>query len=90
MNKQKLLEHLVSEINTMGLVCKKQDGCEISIEFKNKNLTHQKRGVMQICKFVDDESGFVRWGEYHKQLTKFERILLIGIVKANHHRIEFE
>ena len=87
MNKQKLLEHLISELNTMDLIAEKESDCEIAIRFQNSSIKFQDRGVMKIHKYVDDQSGYVRWGEYHKELTKFERILLLGIVSANHHRI---
>lgn len=87
MNKQKLLEHLIDELNTMELISENHNECEVSIRFKNKNLKHQDRGVMVIKKYVDDQSGYVCWGDYRKELTKFERILLLGVVKANHSRI---
>ena len=87
MNKAKLLEHLISELNTMDLVAENEDGKLIAIRFKNKSLTHQDRGVMEVFKYVDDSSGYVCWGGYQKQLTKFELMLLMGIVSANHHRI---
>ena len=87
MNKQKLLEHLIDELNTMDLVSEKENECEISIRFQNPSLTHQKRGVVKISKYVGDQSGYVVWGDYRKELTKFERVLLLGVVKANQHRI---
>ena len=87
MNKAKLLGHLISELNTMELVAENEDGKLIAIRFKNKSLTYQDRGVMEVFKYVDDSSGYVRWGGYQKQLNKFELMLLIGIVSANHHRI---
>lgn len=87
LNKYKLLEHLITELNTMDLVAENEDGKLIAIRFKNKNLTYQDRGVMEVFKYVDDASGYVRWGGYQKQLNKFELALLMGIVSANHHRI---
>jgi hypothetical protein len=88
MNKEKLLKHLIGELNTMDLVAEEEGfGKLISIRFKNKNLTNQDRGVMEVFKYADDASGYVRWGGYQKQLNKFELMLLMGIVSANHHRI---
>ena len=87
MNKQKLLGHLIDELNTMELVSEKENYCEVAIRFQNKELTHQERGVMKIHKYVNDSSGYVCWAEYRKELTKFERLLLLGVVRANHHRI---
>ena len=87
MNKAKLLEHLISELNTMELVAENEDGKLIAIRFKNKSLTYQDRGVMEVFKYFNDSCGYVRWGGYQKQLNKFELVLLMGIVSANHHRI---
>lgn len=87
MNKEKLLKHLINELNTMDLIAENEDGKLIAIRFKNKNLTHQDRGVMEIFKYSDDSSGYVRWCGYQKQLNKFELLLLMGVVSANHHRV---
>ena len=87
MNKAKLLEHLISELNTMDLVAENRGMKLVAIRFKNKSLTHQDRGVMEVSKYFNDSCGYVRWGGYQKQLNKFELILLMGIVSANHHRI---
>ena len=87
MNKAKLLEHLISELNTMDLVAENEDGKLIAIRFKNKSLTHQDRGVIEVFKYINDSCGYVRCGGYQKQLTKFELMLLMGIVSANNHRI---
>lgn len=87
MNKAKLLEHLIDELNTMDLVAENEAGKLIAIRFKNKNLIHQDRGVMEVFRYVDDNSGYVRWRGYQKQLNKFELMLLMGVVSANHHRV---
>ena len=92
MFKQKLLKHLVDELNTMELVAVPNNSCSslISIMFKNKNLSYQNRGVMEVFQYLDTKDGYVRWCGHKKQLTKFEITLLMGIVSANHHRIYFE
>ena len=90
MNKRKLLEHLISELNAMEIIREHKDLCLIKIRFKNKTLSHQYLGVMEVFKYIEDSSGYVRWNGYQKQLNKFELILLMGVVKANHHRICFE
>ena len=87
MNKAKLLEHLISELNTMDLVAENRGMKLVAIRFKNKSLTCQDRGVMEVSKYFNDSCGYVSWGGYQKQLNKFELMLLMGIVSANRHRI---
>ena len=87
MNKAKLLEHLISELNTMELVAENEDMKLIAIRFKNKSLTHQDRGVMEVFKYINDACGYVRWGGSPNALHTFELLLLLGIASANHPRI---
>lgn len=84
MTKIQLLDKLIRNLNTSNLIAENENDCEIRLRFEDEG---QVIGVMSIHKYVNDGSGYVVYNGIKKQLSGFERFLLMGLVSANHHKI---